>query len=72
MRRQNAKPKQPSAYGGPGLRLPIMGGVFVLDTFSGQPSLDELAQNESQRNLDAGRNDVCPSTARPPSGNNSN
>ncbi len=40
----------------PGLRLPSTGGVFVLDTFSGQPSLDELAQNESQRNLDAGRN----------------
>jgi hypothetical protein len=40
----------------PGLKLPSAGGVFVLDTFSGRPSLDELAQNESQRNLDAGRN----------------
>jgi hypothetical protein len=29
-----------------------MGGVFVLDTFSGQPSLDELAQNVSELNND--------------------
>ena len=32
-----------------------MGGVFVLDKFSGEPSLDELAQSDSELNLDAGR-----------------
>lgn len=36
----------------PGLKLPLTGGVFMLDKFSGQPSLDELTQNESARNSD--------------------
>jgi hypothetical protein len=40
----------------PGLKLPTEGGVFVFDTFSGQPSLDELAQNGSELNNDPGRN----------------
>lgn len=31
----------------PGLKLPIMCGVFVLDTFSDRPSLEELTQNGS-------------------------
>lgn len=44
----------------PGLRLPMMGGVFVLDTFSGQPSLDELVQSESERNLATGGRNSLP------------
>jgi len=40
----------------PGLELPTVGGVFVLDTFSGQPSLDELAQNAGKLANDASSN----------------
>lgn len=34
----------------PGVRLPNTGGVFILDTFSGQLSLNELAQTGSEVN----------------------
>jgi hypothetical protein len=40
----------------PGLKLPVVGGVFVLDTFSGQRSLDELAQNGSELSNHPGNN----------------
>src|ERR1700694_1896012 len=30
----------------PGLKLPVTGGIFILDKFSAQTSLDELTQNE--------------------------
>lgn len=36
----------------PGLRLPTSGGVFMLDTFSGQLSLVELTQDPSMRSHD--------------------
>lgn len=36
----------------PGLRLPTAGGVFMLDTHTGHPSLDELIQHESKVNND--------------------
>lgn len=36
----------------PGLTLPVTGGVILLDTFSAQPLLNELTQNESARNSD--------------------
>jgi hypothetical protein len=32
----------------PGLKLPLTGGVFMLNTLAGQPSLDELTQSESK------------------------
>jgi hypothetical protein len=35
-----------------GLNLPVTGGVFLLDAFSAQPSLDELAQSGSARSRD--------------------
>lgn len=37
----------------PGLQLPTSGGVFILDTFSGQPSLVELIQVPGVLNHDA-------------------
>jgi hypothetical protein len=37
----------------PGLALPDSGGVFILDVFSGQPSLVELAQDPGVLNYDA-------------------
>lgn len=40
----------------PNLRLPITGGVFVMDTFQNQPQLVEMAQNSSELNKDAKSN----------------
>lgn len=36
----------------PGLKLPLTGGVYLLDTLSGRPSLDELTQDGSELNSD--------------------
>ena len=40
----------------PGLRLPETGGVFLVDTFNGQPQLDELVQNGSEINQNRTKN----------------
>src|SRR5262249_919771 len=40
----------------PGLRLPDGGGVFVLETFQGQPQLVELAQTGGELNRHTGKN----------------
>ena len=40
----------------PGLRLPNTGGVFLFDTFKGQPQLVELIQNGSDLNKHTSRN----------------
>lgn len=38
----------------PGLSFPAVAGVFLFDKFSGQPLLDELTQNGSELNNEAG------------------
>jgi hypothetical protein len=40
----------------PNLRLPITGGVFVMDTFHDQPQLVEMSQNSSEVNKDVKSN----------------
>ena len=40
----------------PGIRLPDGGGVFLLETFKGQPQLDELVQTNGEINKNTGKN----------------
>jgi hypothetical protein len=40
----------------PGIRLPSMGGVFMLDTYRSQPQLVEMVQSGSEINKQTGKN----------------
>jgi len=53
----------------PKLRLPITGGVFVMDTFRDQPQLIELSQSSSDLNKDV-KGNILRATINPLASNN--
>ena len=53
----------------PNLRLPITGGVFVMDTFRDQPQLVELSQAQSDLNRDV-KGNILRATINPLASNN--
>ena len=52
--RKEEEAKSPTVA--PGLRLPSLGGIYLLDDFHGQKQLDELVQSGSEINKQTGRN----------------
>ncbi len=65
--RANEDAKTPEVA--PNLRLPITGGVFVMDTFRDQPQLIELSQSQSDLNRDV-KGNVLRATINPLASNN--
>ena len=65
--RENEDAKTPEVA--PNLRLPITGGVFVMDTFRDQPQLIELNQSQSDLNKDV-KGNVLRATINPLASNN--
>jgi hypothetical protein len=55
-RAERAKEEAASPQVAPGIRLPSMGGVFMLDTWRGQPQLVEMVQIGSEINKQTGKN----------------
>lgn len=53
---EQAKEDQRSPQVAPGLRLPDTGGVWLMDTWRGDPQLIELVQNGADINKNTGRN----------------
>ncbi len=53
---ERAKEEAASPQVAPGIRLPSMGGVFMLDTWRGQPQLVEMVQNGADINKQTGKN----------------
>jgi hypothetical protein len=53
---ERAKEEAASPQVAPGVRLPSMGGVFMLDTWRGQPQLVEMVQMGSEINKQTGKN----------------
>ena len=53
---ERAKEEAMSPQVAPGIRLPSMGGVFMLDTWRGQPQLVEMVQSGSEVNKQTGKN----------------